>query len=192
VPLATVDVDDYALSPLVAAQGAETAAGSTVNLYAVDFYQEMRGAMRTIAARMTASGQPSAGIAAGESASPVMIAGGENVDAATVNISLSQGNIVAIERKTGTIFAGSVNTPDPAYIYDDTNGTGTTDGVYSDFGNAPGSYVPATGVLAILITVVAIVLELSATRYTHRVTALFVRDPVNLAVMAFYVLTSVL
>lgn len=48
------------------------------------------------------------------------------------------------------------------------------------------------GVLAILVTVVAIVLELSATRYTHRVTALFVRDPVNLAVLAFFVLTTVL
>lgn len=48
------------------------------------------------------------------------------------------------------------------------------------------------GVLAILVTVVAIVLELSATRYTHRVTALLVRDPVNLAVMAFFVLTTTL
>ena len=48
------------------------------------------------------------------------------------------------------------------------------------------------GVLAILVTVVAIVLELSATRYTHRVTALFVRDPVNLTVMAFFVLTTTL
>jgi hypothetical protein len=48
------------------------------------------------------------------------------------------------------------------------------------------------GMLAILITVVAIVLELSATRYTHRVTTLFVRDPVNLAVMTFYLLTTVL
>ena len=48
------------------------------------------------------------------------------------------------------------------------------------------------GMLAILITVVAIVLELSATRYTHRVTTLFVRDPLNLAVMTFYLLTTVL
>jgi len=48
------------------------------------------------------------------------------------------------------------------------------------------------GVLAILVTVVAIVLELSATRYTHRVTALFVRDPVNLTVMAFFVVTTTL
>ncbi|HEY8121860.1 MAG TPA: DUF2254 family protein [Myxococcota bacterium] len=48
------------------------------------------------------------------------------------------------------------------------------------------------GVLAILITVVAIVLELAATRYTHRITQLFVRDPVNVAVMTFFVLTTVL
>ncbi|TFG86840.1 MAG: DUF2254 domain-containing protein [Chromatiales bacterium] len=48
------------------------------------------------------------------------------------------------------------------------------------------------GMLAILITVVAIVLELSATRYTHRVTALFARDPLNVAVMTFFLLTTVL
>jgi len=40
-------------------------------------------------------------------------------------------------------------------------------------------------VLAILITVVAIVVELAATRYTHSITQLFVRDRVNQAVMAF-------
>lgn len=55
-----------------------------------------------------------------------------------------------------------------------------------------GSAQVVAGVLAILITVVAIVLELSATRYTHRVTTLFARDPVNLAVMILYVLTTVL
>lgn len=48
------------------------------------------------------------------------------------------------------------------------------------------------GVLAILITVVAIVVELAANRYTHRITRLFVRDRVNVAVMAFFVLTTVL
>jgi Predicted membrane protein (DUF2254) len=48
------------------------------------------------------------------------------------------------------------------------------------------------GVLAILITVVAIVVELAANRYTHRITQLFVRDRVNRAVMAFFVLTTVL
>jgi hypothetical protein len=48
------------------------------------------------------------------------------------------------------------------------------------------------GVLAILITVVAIVLQISAARYTHRVTALFVHDPLNIAVMVFFVLTTVL
>ncbi len=55
-----------------------------------------------------------------------------------------------------------------------------------------GSAQVVAGVLAILITVVAIVLELSATRYTHRVTELFARDPLNLAVMIFYVLTAVI
>jgi hypothetical protein len=47
------------------------------------------------------------------------------------------------------------------------------------------------GVLAIAITVVAIVVELAATRYTHRITALFVREPVNIGVMSFFVLTTV-
>lgn len=48
------------------------------------------------------------------------------------------------------------------------------------------------GMLAILITVVAIVVQLAATRYTHRVTALFVRDRVNLAIMTLFVLTTAL
>ena len=48
------------------------------------------------------------------------------------------------------------------------------------------------GVLAILITVVAIVVELAANRYTHRITQLFVRDPVNLVVMGLFVLTTIL
>ncbi|MEZ4240188.1 MAG: DUF2254 family protein [Myxococcota bacterium] len=47
------------------------------------------------------------------------------------------------------------------------------------------------GVLAITITVVAIVVELAATRYTPRITELFVRDPVNVSVMGLFVVTSV-
>jgi len=48
------------------------------------------------------------------------------------------------------------------------------------------------GVLAIAITVVAIVVELAANRYTHRIMQLFVREPTNIAVMGFFVLTTVL
>jgi hypothetical protein len=48
------------------------------------------------------------------------------------------------------------------------------------------------GLLAIVITVVAIVVELAATRYTHRITELFVREPVNVAVLGFFVLTTIL
>jgi hypothetical protein len=55
-----------------------------------------------------------------------------------------------------------------------------------------GSAQIVAGVLAILITVVAIVVELAATRYTHRITALFVRDRVTIAVMSVFVLTTVL
>ncbi len=48
------------------------------------------------------------------------------------------------------------------------------------------------GVLAIAITVVAIVVELAANRYTHRITQLFVREPVNFIVMGIFVLTTIL
>ncbi len=45
-------------------------------------------------------------------------------------------------------------------------------------------------VLAIAITVVAIVVELSANRYTHRITELFVSEPINFAVMGLFVITA--
>jgi len=48
------------------------------------------------------------------------------------------------------------------------------------------------GVLGVAITVVAIIVELAANRYTPRITELFVRDPVNVSVMSFFVVTSVL
>jgi uncharacterized membrane protein len=48
------------------------------------------------------------------------------------------------------------------------------------------------GVLAIVITVAAIVVELAANRYTNRITQLFVREPVNFAVMGLYVVTTLL
>jgi len=49
-----------------------------------------------------------------------------------------------------------------------------------------------SGLLAIALTVVAIVVELAATRYTHRITDLFIREPINALVMSFFVLTGVL
>ncbi len=48
------------------------------------------------------------------------------------------------------------------------------------------------GVLAILITVVAIVVELAANRYTHRITQLFVREPLNAAIVGLFVVTTIL
>ncbi len=45
-------------------------------------------------------------------------------------------------------------------------------------------------VLGIVITVVAIVVELAANRYTPRITQLFVREPINFVVMGFFVLTA--
>ncbi|MFP8877544.1 MAG: DUF2254 family protein [Myxococcota bacterium] len=49
-----------------------------------------------------------------------------------------------------------------------------------------------SGLLAMALTVVAIVVELAATRYTHRITDLFIRAPINAVVMSFFVLTAVL
>jgi hypothetical protein len=45
-------------------------------------------------------------------------------------------------------------------------------------------------VLAIAITVVAIIVELASNRYTHRITELFVREPINFYVMGFFVITA--
>jgi hypothetical protein len=47
-------------------------------------------------------------------------------------------------------------------------------------------------VLGVAITVVAILVELAANRYTPRITDLFVRDPVNITVLGGFVVTSVL
>lgn len=55
-----------------------------------------------------------------------------------------------------------------------------------------GSAQVVAGVLAILITVVAIVVELASTRYTHRITQMFVGDRVTRVVMSLFVLTTTL
>lgn len=47
-------------------------------------------------------------------------------------------------------------------------------------------------VLGIAITVVAIIVELAANRYTPRITELFIRDPINASVLAFFAVTSAL
>jgi len=47
-------------------------------------------------------------------------------------------------------------------------------------------------VLAIGITVVAIVVELAANRYTHRIMDMFVRDPVTRSIMGLFVTTTIL
>ena len=49
-----------------------------------------------------------------------------------------------------------------------------------------------TGVLGIAITVVAIIVELAATRYTPRISELFIREKRNIIILSFYVLTCVL
>ena len=45
-------------------------------------------------------------------------------------------------------------------------------------------------VLAIAITVVAIVVELASTRYSHRITKLFISEPVNIVAMSLFLLTT--
>ena len=45
-------------------------------------------------------------------------------------------------------------------------------------------------VLAIAITVVAIVVELAANRYSHEITRMFLREPVNVLILSLYVLTT--
>lgn len=45
-------------------------------------------------------------------------------------------------------------------------------------------------VLGIAVTVVAIVVELAANRYTHRITELFTSEPINFIVMGFFVVTA--
>lgn len=48
------------------------------------------------------------------------------------------------------------------------------------------------GVLGVAVTVVAILLELAATRFSPRITQLFLRDPLNVAVMSFYIALTLL
>ena len=48
------------------------------------------------------------------------------------------------------------------------------------------------GILAVAITVAAIVVELAATRYSHRITKHFIAEPVNIAVMSLFLLTTIL
>jgi len=58
----------------------------------------------------------------------------------------------------------------------------------SSLSNAP---QVAAAVLGIAITVVAIIVELAANRYTPRIADLFFREPVNYLMMGFYVLVSI-
>jgi hypothetical protein len=48
----------------------------------------------------------------------------------------------------------------------------------------------STAVLGITITVVAIIVELASNRYTHRITELFVREPINFGVMGLFVVSA--
>jgi hypothetical protein len=58
--------------------------------------------------------------------------------------------------------------------------------------NALGSLAQViAAVLAIAITVVSIVVQLAANRYTSRVADMFFRDPINLSVMGFFVVACV-
>ena len=75
-------------------------------------------------------------------------------------------------------------------------GLGALLALFAGVGGSPDAEAAATaaevtaGVLAIAVTVVAIVLELAANRYTHRITQLFVREPINAATLGFFVVTT--
>jgi hypothetical protein len=63
----------------------------------------------------------------------------------------------------------------------------TADDMQSALGNLPEVVV---AILGIAITVVSFILQLSATRYTPRVTEMFFRDRANLVVLSIFVVTS--
>ena len=46
-------------------------------------------------------------------------------------------------------------------------------------------------ILAIAITVVAIVVELAANRYSHQISSLFIKEPINIVVMSFFVVATI-
>jgi len=85
-----------------------------------------------------------------------------------------------------TVFFDAANTPHPGHVLDlllEPNPASAQNTLSS-----AGEVVAA--VLAIAITVVAIIVELASNRYTHRITELFVREPVNFIVMGFFVITA--
>lgn len=45
-------------------------------------------------------------------------------------------------------------------------------------------------IFGIAITVVAIIVQLAATRFNHQITDMFIRDPVNISVQSFFLLTT--
>jgi len=62
------------------------------------------------------------------------------------------------------------------------------DAAFDTLGNAA---EVVAAVLAIAITVVAIIVELAANRYSHLITRLFVHEPVNMAVLGLFVITTI-
>ncbi len=48
------------------------------------------------------------------------------------------------------------------------------------------------GTLGVALTVITIIVELASNRYTPRITELFIRDPVNVLMMSFFVVTALL
>jgi len=61
--------------------------------------------------------------------------------------------------------------------------------IVSNMGGVP---EVAVAVLGIAITVVAIIVELAATRYTPRISEMFLKDPVNAGILGLYMVTAVL
>lgn len=92
----------------------------------------------------------------------------------------------AVALFTATMTADTLGEADPAGLW----GLLLNPNPASALGAISNAAEVVAAVLGIAITVVAIVVELASNRYTHRITELFVAEPINFAVMGFFVVTA--
>lgn len=87
---------------------------------------------------------------------PILISGGEtNIQGITMNVAIPAGGILGYNPKAG-ILAGSSNTPDAPFIFNNATGEPATAGtpvataVYSDFSMNFGAFATANGVAGVV------------------------------------------
>src|SRR4029434_1080627 len=95
-------------------------------------------------------------------------------------------SIAAVALFSTGLWADAMRTTDPSHIWS----LVLRPNPYAAAQTLSNAAQVVAAVLAIAITVVAIVVELAANRYAHRITKLFVRAPTNLAVMGFFVVAA--